>query len=444
MISTIINNATIVDGTGRPAFSTDVALASDRIARIGSCAEIACRSQIDGRGSILTAGFIDACSHTNDSWLSLPSWTSSLAQGITSEITGTCGRGGFDPELREREPAVTRRSFASPPQPIREACEAGAAGVSLDLSRTTPPEALVFARAAREGGAPLVAAHLRDYGHDFHDALEEALALAAAADVRLHLSHLQARRGAPPGAMEHALERIDRARAGGLDVSCDVFPYVAVWIELASLLPASVKRQALGDETLAAAVALEMQARLGDIWHDVMLAEVSGEERLPWCGMRFDEIGRQMRLRPARAAIEFIRHDGERARAFYFALRESDVATALSAGFCAIGTSAAACSFHAQPFGLVHPRSFGTTARVIGRFVRQRRTLTLEEAVRRMTSLPARLFGLDGYGELTEGARADLVLFDERGFIDTATYERPISAPAGLKHVWVAGRLKGT
>jgi N-acyl-D-amino-acid deacylase len=150
-----------------------------------------------------------------------------------------------------------------------------------------------------------------------------------------------------------------------------------------------------------------------------------------------------MRLRPARAAIEFVRRDGDRARAFAFWLREDDIATALSARFCTIGTAAPACSFHVQPFGLVHPRTFGTMPRVIGRFVRQRSALTFEEAVYRMTALPARTFGLDGHGVLSEGARADLLLVDEQGFVDTATYERPVSAPLGLKQLWVAGRRKG-
>lgn len=442
MISTIISHATIVDGTARPRFVTDLAIADGRIARIGDCSDRECISRIDASGLVLAPGFIDACSHTNQAWLDLPSWTSSLAQGFTTEVTGVCGAGGFDPACREREPAVTRPAFASTQQSIREACEAGAAGLSLDLSRITVHEALAFAREAKAGGAVRIAVHLRDYGREIAAALDEALMLAAQLDVQVHLSHLQVRFG-PPGAMERVLERIDRARTHGIAVTCDVYPYVAAWIELASLLPASVPLDALHDERIAAAAALEMDARFGESWDDVMLAEVAGEERMAWCGMRFDDIGRQMRLRPARAVIEFARSEGTRARAFLFALREDDVATALSAGFCSIGTAAAACSFHDQRFGLVHPRTFGTAPRLFGRFVRGRHTLTLEEAVHRMTALPARTFGLDGYGQLAEEARADLVLFDERTFLDTATYERPVSAPVGLKDVWLAGHRKG-
>lgn len=420
MISTIINDATIVDGSGSARFSTDIALRGNRIARIGSADGIESINRIEAAGLIAAPGFVDACPCTNDGDPSLPTWNSAVAQGITSAI-----------------------AFATTEQDVREACEAGAPGVSLDLSRITAARAFAFASDARDAGAPRIAVELRDYGRDVLPALEEAIELAARADVQLHLSHLQTRSGAPAGAMERALERIDVARMRGAAITCDVYPYVAVWIELASLLPPSISKQTLDDERAAAAVALEMEARLGDVWHDIMLAEVPSEERMAWCGMRFDEIGRQMRMRPARALLEFVRRDGERARAFAFLLREDDVATALSARFCAVGTAAPPMSFHIERFGLVHPRAFGTMPRVIGRFVRQRRTLDLEEAIYRMTALPARTFGLDGYGELREGGRADIVLFEERGFVDTATYERPVSPPLGLKHVWVAGHRKG-
>lgn len=432
MISTIITRATIVDGSGRPPLFTDVALQNDRIARIGSCDELESVVRIDGATSVLAPGLIDACSHADDGGRTLPTWNSSISQGITTTIACVCGRGSYEAPMH---------GFATPHQSVREACEAGALGVSLDLSLTSAGDARMHAEQAKAGGAARIAVHLRSYARDLTDALDEALALARSVDMPMHISHLQCRGGFV--SMERVLERIDRERARGAAITCDVYPYVAAWIDLASLLPPALKVDALDDERVAAAVALEMEARLGDVWHELMLADLGSEERMAWCGMRFDEIGAQMRLRPARAVLEFIRSDGDRAHAFFFTLREDDIATALTAHFCAIGTSAPAYDYREERFGLVHPRAFGSMPRVIGRFVRQRRVLTLEEAVYRMSGLPARIFGLDGFGELREGARADLIRFDERGFVDTATYERPVSAPAGLKDVWIAGVRKG-
>ena len=384
MLSTVIAGASIIDGTGRSRFSTDLALAGDRIARIGDCSAIDAPIRIDARGKILAPGFINTCAFADNGGRSLPPFNSAGAQGITSEIF-----------------------VEQPPGFLREIVQ------------------------------------LRDYGRELLDALEETIAAAECTGMPLHVAHLHGEGRESRAYVERALERIDVARTHGLDITCDAYPYIATWIELASLLPASLDVTACADERVAAAAAMEMSARLGDRWHDLMLAEVSNEERYGWVGMRFDEIARRMRLGPARAVIEFARLDGERARAFYFCTSEAAIATVLSAGFCTIGTAAAARSFDEERYGLVHPRTFGTFPRIIGRFVRQLRTLPLEEAVARMTGLAASAFGLRDVGTLREGARADLVLFDAETLVDTATYERPVSAPRGLKSVWVAGKAIG-
>jgi N-acyl-D-amino-acid deacylase len=383
MLSTVIAGATIIDGTGRPRFSTDLALAGDRIARIGDCSAIDAPNRIDARGKILAPGFINTCAFADNAGRALPLLNSASAPGITTEI------------------------FAEIPGASREIVQ------------------------------------LRDYGRELLDALEEGLDAAQRAGVPVHIAHLHGEGPNSRASIERALERIDRARSHGLDITCDAYPYIATWIELPSLLPALPELDAYDDERVAAVAAMEMTARLGDRWHDLMLAEVSSEERYAWVGMRFDEIARRMRLSPARAVIEFARLDGAHARAFYFCTDEPAVATVLSAGFCTIGTAATARSFDEERYGRVHPRTFGAFPRVIGRFVRQRRTLSLEEAIHRMTGLAAFAFGLNDVGELREDARADLVLFDEAEFIDTATYERPVLAPVGLKSVWVAGKATG-
>lgn len=449
MISTVLEGATIIDGSGRPGFETDIAFAEERIALIGDCSDREARRRFDCRGKIAAPGFFDACSHTGEKWLTTFSAQSKSSQGILREATRfsldsssrsweeSLNSGELFDLLRRTAKASYVSAFVS--ERVRESAEAGAAGVWLDLQTLSIERAVALAREAEAGGAPRAVVLLRDNGDGVVAAVDEAIAIAERASVHVHIANHHVVYPRTSGRMELTLERIDRARTRGAALSCDVAPYTATWIDLASLLPKNVRPDDLKDDVLAAAVAMEMQARLGAIWHDLMLAEVGSEERMAWCGTRFDEIAKATWRTPARAVVDFIRDEGFAARAFLFCLREDDVAAALSAEFCAIGTAAAGYRVDETPFGLIHPRAFGTFPRIFGRFVRQRRTLTFEEAVRRMTSLPAAIFGHPGGGILEPEAPADVVVFDRTEFIDTATYERPFSLPQGLSHLFRAG-----
>jgi N-acyl-D-amino-acid deacylase len=466
VIATLLTGATIVDGTGRRRYSTDVGIVDDRIALIGDLQHRDAVRRIDCRGRVLAPGFLDACSHTDAGLLVDALSPSKLAQGVTTEIAGNCGvsrlcnwdewanADGFLRLLERQHIGPNGATFVGltdalrtddATAAIREACESGAIGVSIDMRTASLTDAFDAMRAARSGGAARASIHLRDESHNIASALGEAIDCARRADVILHVSHLRIEGSAHAGGAERVLEQIDRARTSGAAITCDLYPYVTTSIELASLLPASLRarsdwREILADPETAAAVAMEMHARLGESsWHDVMLAEVGSERHLPWCGMRFDAIGRAARLSPPRAIIELLRDEGTAARAFFFTLHEADIETFLSADFLAIGSNAAAEPLAGATFGNPHPRAFGTFARVIGRFVRGRNALSLEEAVRRMTSLPASIFGIERRGEIAEGNHADLLLFDEATFVDTATYERAVSLPRGVERVWVNG-----
>jgi len=233
-----------------------------------------------------------------------------------------------------------------------------------------------------------------------------------APEAELHLANLRVEWPRGRDAMHQLLERIDGANSHGAHVTCDVVPYVATWIALPSLLPRGVTRDSLADATVATVVTLEMQARLDTHWHDIFLAEIGGEP----CTERLT----------ARRAVDIIRGEGERAFAFAFCLNEDDVAAAFSPAF-------------SMPAS--HARLVGAFPRVFGRYVRGRRVFSIEEAVARMTSLPARAFGLHKRGTIEREAPADLVVFDETTFRDEATYERPDALPVGLTHVFVNGEL---
>jgi N-acyl-D-amino-acid deacylase len=231
-------------------------------------------------------------------------------------------------------------------------------------------------------------------------------------------------------------------------VGADVYPYVAMWTDLDTLLPNDAREggrdatlERLRDAPTAAALALRLELDHAGTWHDIAIASVASERNERFAGMRLDDIARRLHLSPARAALQLMLEEKLAVDAVFFAMSEDDVATVLGAGFVSIGSDASSRALDGPTVqGVPHPRTFGCFPRVFGRYVRGRRTLELGEAIRRMTSLAADQFGLAGRGRIDVGAYADLVLFDAEHVIDTATYDRPYSYPKGIDSVWVNGR----
>jgi N-acyl-D-amino-acid deacylase len=338
---------------------------------------------------------------------------------------------------------------------VREAIEEGALGVSSGLVYEPSRYADVLelascASAAREAGAPRYASHIRDEGDRLIEAVEEALEVGARADVVVQLSHHKAAWRRNWGKVHASLEIVDRARSAGAAVACDTYPYVAMWTDLDTVLPDDVREGGpeatlarLRDPRTATAVRLALSLRFEDRdWHDVLITDVDTERNADLAGMRIDEVARQRRVVPAQAVIDLLVEEELQVQCAFFAMCEDDVATVLSASFCAVASDASARGFSGVTArGVPHPRAFGCFPRVFRRFVRARKTLTIEEAVRRMTSLPAELFGLRSRGRIEERAYADLVIFDPERIGDRATYELPFVAPEGIPYVCVNGAL---
>ncbi len=463
MISLVLERARIVDGTGRPPFTTDVGIAGKRIALIGDLSHRDALRRIDCRGKTLAPGFIDGHSHDEQRWQSDSRFLSKIALGVTTVIIGNCGSGsqpGVDATLRaiaHERPTINvgvLHGLGALPDAagVRDACEQGAFGISDDrrVTRDTPGAQAALAEAiavAREAGRPLYAAHLREYGTGIEDALDEALESARRGEVALLCEHLGPRDRAR-GSAHRLLERIDRARAGGTPAYADCYPYVATWDYLRDLLPPQLRaltdpqlRETLTDPAFAATLALALTARTGDRWAHVTIASVPGEEWMDLCGESIEDIAHARRLSPARAAVEILRTAGGRVRTFDRSLDEDDVATILAAEFTTVASCAPSYGLEPGVFGMVHPRAFGTFARIFGRYVRGRRAFDAVEAVRKMTSLPARIFGLRERGTIEAGAYADIVVFDADTIADTATYARPASLPVGIEYVLVNGQL---
>jgi len=379
---------------------------------------------------------------------------SGVAANIASLVglgtTRACISGASERRLeREELDAQTRL--------VREAIEHGAIGVSSGLiyepSRYADLiELSACARAAREAGAGRYVSHIRDEGDGLLEAVDEALAVGVNADVAVRCSHHKASGRKNWGKVHRTLATIDRARAHGRDVAIDAYPYVASWTELATILPESIRRggpeatlERLRDPQIAASTAMLLTIARdptlgGDTWNDILITDAGTERNAAFAGYRLDEVAAHWRLSPARAAIRLLVEEELRVECAFFSMSEDDVAAVLTADFCCIGSDASARAFEGiTARGIPHPRTYGCFPRVFGRFVRGRPTFSMEEAVRRMTSLPADLFGIAGRGRIERDAWADLVVFDHKTIVDRATYERPFAPSEGLRDCFVNG-----
>ena len=505
MLTTIFENARIYDGTGSPPFVTDVGLADDRIALIGDLRDREAYTRVPCQGLALAPGFIDVHSHSDELWLADGRALGKLYQGVTTEIGGNCGTSaaplhGWALERKKRSAAAyglevewttfdeffslvehqgialnvaslvglgTTRACVSGPSDrrlddgelkaqsvlVREAIEQGALGVSSGLiyepSRYADVAELThLSQTARLAGAARYVTHLRDEGDGLLDAVAEALTIGAAADVIVQCSHHKAAWKRNWGKVHASLEMIDRARTRGQSVFADVYPYVAMWTDLATLLPEEARRGGpaatlarLRDPEARLAIALALNLRYADLWHDMLITDVRSERNADVVGLRIDELAQRWHLSPARTVIRLLEQEELEVECVFFAMSEDDVATVLSADFVCIGSDASArATSGITARGKPHPRTFGCFPRVFGRFVRQRKTFGVAEAIRRMTSLPAEIFGIVDRGVIAPGRFADLVVFDEDKIVDRATYEDPYVYPEGIAHVYVNGR----
>jgi N-acyl-D-amino-acid deacylase len=341
---------------------------------------------------------------------------------------------------------------------LAAAMEAGAWGLSTGLiyppgSYAATEELVALARvAARHRG--LYASHVRGEAATLLEAVGEAIQIGREAEMPVQVSHIKAAGRPNWGNVPRALALIDAAIAEGLDVTADVYPYTASSTLLRAVLPAwtlaggldALKRR-LADASTRARIRAELTAsadgqslvdRVG--WDNVMISSC------PRCreaeGRRLSELGAAWGRDPFDVAADLLLGDDGQAHVVMFQLDEGDLERALAHPRVMIGSDGSALAPHGElGAGRHHPRSYGTFPRVLGRYARERRLLSLPQAVHKMTGLPARRLGLRDRGVIRVGAKADLVVLDPRRVADTATYEDPHRYPLGIEHVLVNGRL---
>ncbi len=504
----LLRGAMTLDGTGStPLVRADVGISGDKIAAVGDLAHARAGRIIDlAPGRVVCPGFVDIHTHSDTSLLYTPGMESSLAQGVTCEIVGNCGfslglarpapdalfseerrrleRGGVVLDwndmagffrrvendgialhvaslvghgtLRKRVMGVAERApeaaeLTQMQRELARALEAGAVGLSSGLEYVPGmyagvDELAALARVAKEHGT-LYATHLRDEGDFLEQAVEEALAVAEASGVRLQLSHHKAEKPRNWGKIARTLQNIDDARARGVDVGLDQYPYTAYQTNLATIAlppwanaatPAALAEK-LRDPDLRTRVRLAMN----DDGIDYAAVEIASYAPEPFLvGRTVAELALETGQNARDWLLDFFGRGDAFSSAVHHALSETDVERVLSDPRVAIGSDAVAASPTGPTSGdKTHPRSYGTFARVLARYVRERGLLSLPEAVRRMTSLPAERIGLTDRGRLAPGFVADITVFDPATITETATFADPHRLAVGIEYVVVAGTL---
>jgi len=472
----MIRHGLVVDGTGAPAFAADIAVAGDRIAAVGEVPEGGLRPDgrtIDASGLVVAPGFIDVHGHDDLAVLRTPAVDFKVRQGVTTDIVGNCGMGAapsseaylhfyrtvlgdilgpmgalpwrtteeFYRAVEEAGPSLNVASFVPhstirflamgmerrPPTPsemaamkglLAQGMEAGALGLSTGL--IYPPglfaateELIELGRVAGEHGG-IYASHIRDEGDGMLDAVAEALRIGEEGGVPVQISHHKAMLERNWGRVEQSLRLIEEARARGLDVTVDVYPYTAGSTALGMLLLAGRTEDMMGEQLLV----------------------VSVKHQHEYEGMSLAEIAQRMGLPLREAALRLLEQEENAVVVVAFAMSEEDVQRVMRYEQAMFGSDGIP-----SPTGKPHPRLYGAFPRVLGHYVRELRLLSLEEAVRKMTSLPARKHRLRERGEVRPGCFADLCLFDPETVIDRATYEEPRQYPQGIPYVIVNGVL---
>jgi N-acyl-D-amino-acid deacylase len=458
LASTVIINAQVADGTGAPLRKANVRITDDRIAAIGNLQPTRADRVIDAKGLVLAPGFIDVHNHSTEGLEHDPLATTQIAQGITTVLLGADGDSPWPigPWLEERRrnsaslnlavtvghatirEQVMQQDFRRVARPTEVAAMAklveqgmseGAIGLSSGLEydvasySNTDEMAAVAAAAAKHGGFYMT--HIRDEADRSFPALEEVIAIGKRARIPIEHSHIKLGTVKVWGKAADYIRLIEEARRGGIDYLADCYPYDAWYSTIKVLVP---DKQYESPESVKEALAAVGGA--GNVTIAKFPANKGYEQQT------IEQLAQSEHIDPIEMFIKII--------------REGNAADDDAAVVAKSMTDADIELFYKQPWvmvasdggiGMQHPRGAGTFPRVLGLFVREKHWLTLPEAIRKMTSLPAKRMGLRDRGTLRKGTFADLVLFDPQTVIDRATFAQPQELPAGIQAVFVNGEM---
>ncbi len=509
----LIKNGTIIDGSGRAGSRADLAVKGDRIVRIGRLPSAKATRVIDATGMVVSPGFIDLLGQSETFLLIDPRAMSKVMMGVTTEITGEgesiapvnekilkeqedfnrrynltvdwrtlddyfvrLERQGSGVNLGTFVGATQVRGYVigfdnRPPTPaeleqmkelVAGAMKDGALGLSTSLQYVparfaSTDEIVELAKVARQYGG-IYATHQRSEANALDSSLEEVFEIARRAQIPTEIWHLKTAYKKNWGRMPEVLAKIRRARASGLDITADVYPYIAGSTSLTASLPPWVLEggtekmlERVRDMRIRQQLKKEIPADSKD-WENiylgsggaegVLISSVVNRELEPLLGKRLSQIAAEQNKEPLDALFDLIVADNGQTGAIYFMMNENDLRAAMRSPFVNFCTDTGARATDG-PLSRAksHPRGWGSYPRILGRYVREQKILTLPQAIHKMTGGPAKRVGLKDRGLLREGFYADITIFDPRTVIDKATFEVPNQHPEGIKFVITNGQL---
>lgn len=479
----VIRNGKIVDGSGNSWYYGDVGIKDGKIVFVGKLQSAQAKQEILANGLVVAPGFIDVHTHIEGESLQTPAASNFIFDGVTSVVTGNCGGSNLDiaTYFRKLDSVKTSINVASlighntvrraimgdlqrDPTPdeqmkmealVEKAMKEGAVGFSTGLiyvpgTYSKTPEVIGLAKASSKYNG-VYASHIRDEGDHVVDAVNEAIAVGREAKMPVEISHFKVTYKPNWGRSTETLSLVEKARQEGIDVTVDQYPYIASSTTLGTTLPTWVfgggrdsLKLRISDPKMRLKIKNEMAKNLKEKrLKSYSYAVVSHyQPDTSFNGKNISEInslkGRKNKpMEEAETILEMVGATN-RTQMVFFSMNENDLVRIMQYPFNMIASDAGIAKLGA---GMPHPRAYGTNARVLGRYVNELKTIRLEEAIRRMTSLPAQKFNLRSRGLIREGMAADLVVFDPKTVSDKATFTNPHVYSSGFHYVIVNGEV---
>lgn len=501
----LIRNGKICDGTGAPLFVADIGIKADRIAYIGDLRNEKGNTEIDADGLVVAPGFINMLSWANESLIEDGLSQSDIRQGVTLEVLGEgvsmgplneamkmnmkneqgdikydvawTSLGEYLEFLEKRGVSTNIASFIGattlreyfigyqdrPPSSeeldsmkilLAQAMEEGALGLSSALqyvpaSFASKDELISLCNVAAQYNGMYIS-HVRDEGEGLLSSLDEFITIASESGIRAEIYHLKQSGRSSWSLIDDAIRKIDSARTAGLQITADMYNYVASWTGFDIIMPGWVQEG--GYEEWAKRLSdPEVRKKIAQDIRQSILQKTGSAEKILITGFNNDslkyltgktlaEIARMRKKSPEETVMDLVIQDGSRVSVVYFSMSEDNVKRQIALPwmtFCSDAESGGTEGVFLKSG--THPRAYGNFARLLGKYVREEKVIPLEEAIRRLTSLPASNLSISKRGSLKAGYYADVVIFDPDKIRDNATFEKPRQYATGVVHVFVNG-----